>query len=169
MRSGPKPRPLADRFWSKVDKESGYFPMHVLNIGHCWLWTAATTAEYGTIGLGGGLGNLLAHRAAWILAHGSIPDGLDVCHRCDIRPCVNIAHLFLGTDLENMRDKETKGRGNQASGEAHGSNKLSATQVVEIRELYVTGNYTQEILSMMYGVTNQTINAIVHRRTWKGI
>ena len=51
-----------------------------------------------------------AHRVAWQKAHGSIPDGMDVCHTCDHKACVNINHLFLGTRKDNMRDASRKGR-----------------------------------------------------------
>ena len=69
-------------------------------------------------------GTRSSHRIAWIIANGQIPHdgsahGICVCHRCDNPPCCNVAHLFLGTNAENHRDKENKGR--QAKGEKHGS------------------------------------------------
>ena len=64
---------------------------------------------YGVI-LGENGKTALAHRAAWTIHHGAVPDGLCVCHKCDNPSCCNVEHLFLGTHLENMRDRDRKGR-----------------------------------------------------------
>lgn len=75
----------------------------------CWLWLGATTeAGYGTLTINHK--PLGAHRMSWILMNGEIPKGMNVCHKCDIPPCVNPNHLFLGTHQENMDDKVKKGR-----------------------------------------------------------
>jgi hypothetical protein len=73
----------------------------------CILWTGCrTTNGYG--GLNFRRRHLQAHRASWIAHHGPIPKGLLVCHRCDVRTCINPDHLFLGTQKENMQDKVAK-------------------------------------------------------------
>lgn len=89
--------PLSERFWPKVEKTDG-----------CWLWTANTRPNgYGLFGSVG------AHRVAYELCVGPIPSGMYVCHRCDNPACVRPDHLFVGTQLDNMRDMVTKGRGRQ--------------------------------------------------------
>lgn len=92
-----------NRFWSKVDKgDDGEW-------GSCWLWTARTNHfGYGEFWFRKTIHK--AHRVAWILVNGEIPDGLCVLHRCDNPSCVNPEHLWLGTKCDNNRDKAEKGR-----------------------------------------------------------
>jgi len=98
-------RVLEERFEAKVMPEP--------NSG-CWLWVGSWNQDgYGGIAVPG-RGHERAHRVSWEIAHGSIPLGLMVLHSCDTPPCVNPAHLFLGTQLHNMRDAAKKGRINTA-------------------------------------------------------
>ena len=102
-------RNLEERFWPKVNKDG---PIHPTLGTRCWLWTAGTNGHgYGAFHPGPGRRGMgKAHRISWTIANGPIPDGLGVLHRCDNPPCVNPAHLFLGTDQENHRDMDAKGR-----------------------------------------------------------
>jgi len=108
-----------------------------------------------------------AHRFIYELTYGKIIGDLVVCHHCDNPTCVRIDHLFLGTQQENIDDKVSKNR--QAKGIAHGSAKLTDKEVKEIRELFASGNYTEEQLSNLYKVHNRTICCLIQRITWKHI
>lgn len=151
-------KPLAERFWAQVDKASGP--------NACWLWMAATCRRgYGRIGIDT---NKIAvtSRVSWELTYGPIPNGLHVLHRCDNPPCVNPAHLFLGTQADNNADKLAKNRGTK--GDTHGTSKLAENQIREIRSLHSAG-IMQKDIATRFNVSKATVNAIVHRRTWKHV
>lgn len=77
----------------------------------CWEWTGFRIPDgYGQITIRSRQRTYKAHRLAWEIAHGPIPEGLQVCHKCDNPPCCNPAHLFLGTARDNVMDRERKGR-----------------------------------------------------------
>jgi hypothetical protein len=75
----------------------------------CLLWQGSLdNGGYGTIQIAGKV--IKTHRAAWEAAYGPVPPGLKVCHRCDVRSCIEPTHLWLGTQRENMQDAGAKGR-----------------------------------------------------------
>lgn len=149
---------LVERFWPKVASASPE---------QCWPWTACRFwAGYGKFGVDGK--TAYAHRVAWVLIHGPIPEDLDVLHTCDNPPCCNPAHLFLGTHADNMRDRERKGRHNAPHGEKSGTSKLNDALVATIRERYRNGE-TVAALASDVGVVYSTIYVIVTYKRWKHV
>lgn len=101
------------RYWAKIDK-NGSVPGHVIGLDACWNWTAFRKPNngYGTFHIGGRSGAIvLAHRLSYQIHFGPVPDDLSVLHRCDNPACCNPGHLFLGTQQDNVDDREAKGRG----------------------------------------------------------
>lgn len=111
-----------------------------------------------------------AHRAAWTLTNGPIPDGMIVCHHCDNPPCVRPDHLFLGFDLDNAADRVAKNRSSRMVthwGETSPKAKLTAAQVEEIRARYAAGRVTQRELGEEFGVGQTQVGRIVRGVRWK--
>lgn len=145
---------IQERFESKFTKSDG-----------CWEWTAGKFWDgYGSFRVAER--KQKAHRVAYQLYVGEIPEGLCVCHHCDNRKCVNPAHLFLGTSNENMRDRDNKGR--VASGEKSGRAKLTEEQVIEARARYKDGVHIVD-LAKEFGVAQSTMSYIVHHLRWTKI
>ena len=125
----------------------------------CWIWVKAIgTYGYGHVWHHGGPKK--AHRVAYEKFIGKIPDDMHVLHHCDVRSCVNPDHLFLGTNADNVSDRNSKGR--QARGITHSRVKLTESQVLEIRK----SNLSPKRLSEKYPVTAPTIYNIKARRIW---
>jgi hypothetical protein len=144
------------RFWEKADIKS---------VDGCWEWKKAIQSQgYGSVCIGEGK-TALAHRVAYEITYGSIPEGLCVLHHCDNKKCVNPKHLFLGTYEDNNRDKVNKGR--QPRGEQIGTSKLTIREVIRIRELHSSGNYSYSDLAKLFPVCSATIRSIVKEEYWK--
>jgi hypothetical protein len=130
----------------------------------CWKWGASKRRDgYGQFLLAGIM--IGAHRAAWIYAHGEIPCGLHVLHRCDNRSCVNPTHLFLGTHADNMRDMCKKGRHRALRGERQRSAVLTEGAVRNIRVAMASGA-SQRSIARFLRLNSTTVNAIARGRTW---
>ena len=129
----------------------------------CWLWLGAVNRlGYGVVTKRAASKAIFAHRAAYIAAHGSIPEGMDILHRCDNPPCVNPCHLFPGTHTDNMHDMIRKGRHVSPKGEAHGAAKLTADEALAIR----VSKEPHAVLATRYGISKHTVHTIRSKRSW---
>jgi len=153
---------LKARFWAYVEKSAG-----------CWEWRGGLfSGGYGQFRWGSR--KMRAHRVSWQLANGDVPVGMCVCHRCDNRKCVRPDHLFLGTQADNIRDRDSKGRGpkgrpnpkNSKPGESNPSAKLCREDVDRIRILASSG-YTQRAIATAFRMSESQIGNIVHGRCWR--
>lgn len=135
----------------------------------CWEWQRFKLRGYGqiTVTLADGSQTCTkAHRLSWELHVGPIPDGLCVLHRCDNRACCNPDHLFLGTEADNNRDRDMKGRHVALLGENHGMAKLTEDKVYEIDRLLSTGAVGARIAAQ-FNVSPSTVSLIRKRKIWK--
>lgn len=139
------------------------FLLKVRKSSRCWIWLGPCRGRYGALYLSGK--KISAHRAAWILFRGPIPEGLDVLHKCDNRLCVKPSHLFLGTDIDNMQDCVRKGR--IAFGIRQGLAKLTDGKVLEIRASH--HRFTKTQLAKEYDVSRRTIANVINRVIWKHV
>jgi hypothetical protein len=176
-----------ERFWAKVD---------IRGDGECWEWRGARDRKgYGRVWLPQRM--VLAHRAAWELARAAIPEGMHILHHCDHPPCCNPAHLFLGSNADNVADKVRKqrqARGERsgththpervprgdrhfsrmcperlARGERGGSAKLTQEDVEMIRYAYSTGRFTQRDIATCYAINQAHVSLIVRGKCWKHV
>lgn len=155
------------RFWSNVERrEAG-----------CWLWVGRKHDQrrgYGAFQIGGR--TVRAHRLAVEITRGPIAPGLCVLHRCDNPACVRPDHLLVGTQAENVRDCESKGRARHPSGAANGARtrpetrargernggcKLASGDVARIRSMYAAGGIRQRDLAVMFRTTQAHVSRIV--------
>lgn len=144
------------RFWSKVNKGKK---------SECWTWSGAKKPT--------GYGNVrrnkkytTAHRVAWELTFGQIPNGMQIQHSCDNRSCCNPSHLMLGTVMSNYIDMVKKNRSrsnhkNRKYGENNHNHKLTAAAVMDIRSSYASGKIKQRDLANKHGVSQVNISVIV--------
>lgn len=176
---------LATRFWA-----------HVTRGERCWEWQLHRTPNgYGQVKAHGR--TTTAHRVAWELTYGPIPDGLFVCHHCDNRTCCRPDHLFLGTCQDNHDDAKRKGRTltgdrhpfrlhpelvprgdahhshqhpeKNPRGSHHGNTTLTEEVVLEIRRLFATGSVKRRVILAAYPTGTSTYYRIIKRLSWTHI
>jgi hypothetical protein len=165
-KKGPKPTPLADRYWAKVD---------IRQADECWPWIAAADENgYGRIGVGSlGVDRrvVLATHAGWLLVHGAWPT-LNVLHSCDNPACCNPSHWFEGTLADNNADMRAKGR--QSGGERHSpfvrgeANGCALLTDVAVREIRASGDRLID-LAERFGVHYTTISDVRRRKSWRHV
>lgn len=154
---------LEQRFWPKVEVRAD---------DECWPWLAfRNPAGYGTIK--NFWGSSLAHRICWVLHHGGPIEGKHVLHTCDNPACVNPAHLYLGTNEDNIADKVARGRSHapqpNKQGEKHPLAKLTDDDARLIHQLANSGRRNGRELARRFGVSPATICNIKKGKTWKAI
>jgi hypothetical protein len=141
---------LKERFESKIE---------MIPESWCWIWTGAThKAGYGMVQLKNPRRVTTAHRVSWEIYKGAIPPGLHVLHRCDVYPCVNPEHLFLGTNEDNQKDMITKKRDKKFS-------KLSDEQISKIRQ----DDRPQPQIAKDFNVSQQHVSSIKNHKRRKRI
>ncbi|MGY4614787.1 DNA-binding CsgD family transcriptional regulator [Bradyrhizobium sp. USDA 4472] len=128
----------------------------------CWEWQARKDADgYGRIWVNSRVRSGAAHRVSYEVHCGAIPEGMHVLHRCDNRACINPDHLFLGTNFDNMADRNSKGR--QRRGAGHGRAKLSEADVSAIRSSGASGVE----IAARFGMSESQVSRIRKGSNWK--
>lgn len=131
----------------------------------CWLWNGRKSRNgYGVTKHNGK--NRPVHRFLWETFYGPIDKDIVCCHKCDVRNCINPAHIFLGTRSDNQRDMKEKGRA--AKGSKNGYSKLTEADIVTIRQLHKEGFYQREI-AKLYGMSQHVIGKVINRVTWRHV
>ena len=151
-----------NRFWTHVVRSDDH--------DACWLWTGYIRENgYGIVGIKGK--EYKAHRVSYFIEYGRIDNDRLVLHRCDVRNCVNPAHLFLGTPKDNSQDAVRKGRTARLYGEQNGKAKLTRQTVRAIKRLLrdtADGrcNLRQYEIARRFGVSEATISYLKNGGRW---
>ena len=161
-RRGMPIMPLEDRLKANIT---------VNPVSECWEWNGCKRGGYGRTIIGsrkdGTRRSISAHRLAYLVWNGEIPDGYEVCHKCDNPSCINPRHLFVGTRSDNIADRERKGRNVVKVGEEQPRSKLTKKDVNAARWERAHNGTTYQALANKYGVSKKTIQNAIKGKTWK--
>ena len=146
---------IEERFLSKV---------LIAPFQECWTWLGGLSGGYGHFW--NGSKRIMAHRFSYEKYVRKLIDGEQALHHCDNRSCVNPNHLFVGTNLDNVRDKVKKGR--QTRGEKSNRGTLKATDIPTIRYMKAQG-YTNAMVSEIFKISSGTVSKIANKQIWKHI
>jgi hypothetical protein len=143
----------AERFWSKVD---------IAGQDECWIWKACIKKGYGWFD------GRNAQITAWELTYSPIEkySGIFACHKCDNPLCMNPNHLFLGTLLDNARDRHSKGRDAYMKGSANPSARITEDDAVAIRELHSNNVFSTREIAERYKLSLSHVRRIIRREKW---
>lgn len=155
-----KTRTLEERFMAKVSP---------CPITGCWWWTGGGHERgYGRIGRGRrDSGVASATHVALMIVGRPVPDGMFACHTCDNPACVNPAHLFAGTHIDNMRDMDAKGRRTIRCGESSPTSKLTEMQVRDMRSRF--DRFDNAAIGRNFGVSKETVRKIRAGLLWSTV
>jgi hypothetical protein len=140
-------------------------------VSGCWEWVGSKRNGYGRMIVGsrtdGTRRSASAHRVSYELTYGEIPEGMEVCHKCDNPCCVNPDHLFLGTKQDNAADRDAKGRNIVFIGEEQPRSKLTKKAVKDARWERAYKGTSYQMLADRYGVSKKTMQNAIKGVTWK--
>ena len=140
-------------------------------VSGCWEWQGTKRNGYGRMIIGSRTGgtrkSVSVHRLSYEIKNGKIPDGMEICHKCDNPCCVNPDHLFAGTRQDNVDDREAKGRNVIFSGEENGRSKLTRKDVKNARWKRAYRGTSFQKLAVEYCVSKKTMQNAVNGVTWK--
>lgn len=166
------------RFWSHVE---------IKGDSNCWNWNGMKDVGYGLFRIVDktrkrGKRIIRSHQVSYFLSTNNWPVGFCVCHSCDNPSCCNPKHLWIGTDKDNARDRNKKGRvasgcrngrstkpHSTARGESHPKAKLTVEEVLEIRRLCQSEGASLKIIGSKFGVMASTVYNIMKKNIWKHI
>lgn len=160
--------------------EERFFNLITKDESGCWLWKGFRYRNgYGEFYY---KGKKLAHRAAYMMFKGEIPKGMFVLHKCDVRNCVNVEHLWLGTAKDNSQDmakKERSALGDKngsrkcperlPTGDDHVNSKLTCSKVKVLWKMWNGGGVSQSGLARKFGVSKATIRQVLTGMTWRHV